>query len=205
MLNIFLKMLFLIVVIAQVSCSGDSGVSDVKFRVVPNNPIVITGDINIGNKIVKAPWFSFRVQVKNGSKKPVTLVAIQNALSIINDYGAEKTNEATFAPSVLNFSRVITVAGEDVTCNYEFNAFETIAANSTDFVELSVSANEVAGTTGCGAVTISSITFYSDSNPGVADSVSSYNYNVTMKPLGWFGTYADPEDRFEKQEFFSTQ
>lgn len=205
MLNIFLKMLFLIVVIAQVSCSGDSGVSDVKFRVVPNNPIVITGDITIGSKVVKAPWFSFRVQVKNGSSKPVTLVAILNSLSIINDFGAEKTSEATFAPSVLNFSRTISVAGEDVTCNYEFNTFETLAPNATDFVELSVSASEVAGTTGCNPVTISSITFYSDGNPGAAESVSSYSYNVIMKPLGWFGTYADPEDRFEKQEFFSTQ
>ena len=122
MLNGFSKILFLALIATQVSCSGDSGVSDVKFRVVPENPIVITGDIIIGSKTIKAPWFSFRVQVKNGSKKPVTLVAIQNALSIINDFGAEKTNEATFAPSVLNFSRVITVGGEDVTCNYEFNA-----------------------------------------------------------------------------------
>lgn len=185
-----------------VSCGGNSDISKVDFSTVPENPIVITGPTKVGDKKVDANWFSLRIKAKNASKKTVTLVAIKHVARVTSDYGVEIKTEFYGIPADFNFSYTV----GDTSCSYEFNAFDPIPPNTSETF-ITVSGAEKSGTAGCIATFQSDpLVFYLGGNPTLEkDGVSSFAYSVDLVPLGWFGTYDEPEDRFEKTEFYQTQ
>jgi hypothetical protein len=97
----------------------------------------------------------------------------------------------------------------DTTWSIEYSAFDTIEPGETKGLSLTPSNpadNPGAGGSGpCGATNAgvaSNVVFYLGGNP---TDVQSYNYSVKLKPVGWFGEYDQPTDRFEKTLTFHTQ
>ncbi len=191
-----------VIAVGVVHCSGDDESSKVKFYTVPENPIVITADTTDSNgKDVGAPWFSHRTKVDNTSSKDVTIIAFNYKVKAISQFGTTIKVESAITASNYNFTYNIS---DDETCEYVFENFDTISAGATNtFVTIS---DVPEGPATCPIADHQVIYFYIGGNPNKDDDkVSNYFYTVEYNPLGWFGGVNDPEDRFEKQEFFFTQ
>jgi hypothetical protein len=161
---------------------------EVTFSVLPDRPIVIDGDTvdSHGNK-VKAPWFQFRLSVNNKSGSTVTVVAFQVTVYGQSSSGSTQSTPASFSSTDFNYTTDL------LDCEYpSFGEFPTGKGDQA----LSLSnAN-----TNC---TAQPIFFVGNGTSGV--SGSNFRYRVVVKPQGWFGTYADPSDRFEQTFTFYTQ
>lgn len=208
MLRVLLVML---ATVSVVQCSSKDGKSQqVEVTVDPENPIVITGDSkdNLGNEIA-APWIKFRVHISNQSNSPVTIIGIQMKVTRVGDISGTPL-ETSFTASNLNYSLE---TGD--TCSY--GSFGTLGPNEADTLRGILDppvTNECAGfefATNPGTATQAEkdetlATFFAGDLPTTEDeSKANYRYKVELKPLGWFGTIDDQQDRFDRTIIFYTR
>lgn len=179
---------FLFVTLAQ--CSNKKTKSDlVEITVVPDEPIVIKGDTKDANgNTVKGPWFQYRLHVKNSSTQPVTIIAL--SLTFYEQDSSGQTTNASGSASASDFN----FDTKDERC--EFTSFGSYAAG--DDIPLYLDGSALTDCQGFTPV------FYTGGhNSGIGGK--NFRYRVVVEPLGWFGTYADPTDRFDKEFTFYTR
>ena len=189
------------------TCGSKSKSDQVNVYVIPNQPVVITADYNDGNgNTWKAPWFSFHLEIQNNSNDYVTIMAIQVAVTATTSTGTVLTPTVVqISPSNSNMS--ITCGTNSVTLSYI--SFGTVAPGSTAYAQL-IYNNSGTGTpiaTLCPGLNpnIANPTIFVANNPGASQQVTSYNYQVAISPIGWFGQLNSPNDRFTKTITISTQ
>lgn len=188
----------LALILVQCGPSGKEG--QVEFSLLPEEPVVITGSIDVESKQIEGPWFSFGVKVSNRSDSYVTIVGIELEVMGRSTGNAPLINTTSIAASEFNK----TVAYGDSSCSYQFFTFDAIPPGAEN-QDLTVSDAFPEGE-GCPNILESKVKFYVGGNPSKEDdNVRNYSYKVKFKPLGWFGTEDAPEDRFEKTVRFTTQ
>lgn len=189
--------LFSVAFLAQ--CKKDSGSGKVKFEILPKKPIVFTADIEINGQTVSAPWFEFRVKAANSSaEKAVTITALKVTVAGVDDSGLLVTNERTFVPSDFDFS--LTIGDSSIDCN--FSHFGELDSGQT-WTYLKLLGARSTCYSGVDSGTLVP-TFYVGSNPSGGAS-KNFNYSVELNPMGWFGSFDEPEDRFDGETSFYTQ
>lgn len=173
---------------------------DAIMEINPERPIVITGSITIGPPdsgiVIKGPWFKFTVSMDNQTDDKITVVSLTSKVSGIDSSGMIQTSENTFDPSSNNYSTL--------TYNCVYRSYGTFDKNNTavgsSTLDDSLFLSNENNPSGC---TYGGVTFYAPDNP--TSLTGNYSYHGQLKVLGWFGTYDDPTDRFEKTINFTTQ
>lgn len=174
------------------ACGGGGGgkSANTKIRILPEKPIVFTAPTkDMSGGTIQGPWFSFRMEVSNNTDETVTIQVLEADVSAQDANGQFVTTTATWSASAL--TKTVTVAGEDFEC--EFTDFGEIAPGTTQ--QLSLTNSEPL----CATLP----EFIVGSNP--KGDGENYRYRVKVKPVGWFGTYAVPTDRYQKSATFFTQ
>lgn len=177
---------------------GKKKSDDTSFGILPESPIVITADTkdNSGNPI-KAPWFSFRVTASNNTDTLFTILALSLKVTGIDATGGIKTTDVSFVPSDIIVNLIM--GTETHTCAYTYFG-EFASGQSKEFELKGDDTTFQSGQTCSGRHPL----FYVSDNPK-GPTGTMFRYSVKAKPLGWFGPYSAPEDRFETQFSFRTQ
>jgi hypothetical protein len=194
-------MMGILFITALSSCGGDEGKSGkVKLSIIPEKPIVITADsVDDNDNIIKAPWFSFRASMNNTSTDTVTVVALEVEVTGTDENGSTVSGKVAFTPSQFNTSiEKPDGSGATVTVDCKYTYFAQLAAGTTASDLKLYGADP-----DCGDPPVP--TFYVGNNPKGREGSNNYRYTVKMKPLGWFGSYLLPTDRFERTQTFYTQ
>lgn len=194
-------MMGILFITALTSCGGDEGKSGkVKLAIIPEKPIVITADsVDDQDNAIKAPWFSFRASMNNTSTDTVTVVALEVEVTGTDGSGSTVSGKVAFTPSQFNTSiEKADPSGTTITveCKYTYFAQLTAGTVGADF-------KLYGADPACGDPPIP--TFYVANNPKGREGSNNYRYTVKIKPLGWFGPYLLPTDRFERTQTFYTQ
>ncbi len=181
-------------------CSGKTKSDGASIEINPERPIVIGASIKIGSDETEivGPWFKFTVPFDNQTDEIITVVSVQTEVTGTSENGRFETVDGTYDPSTNNYST------DFIECNYrhygEF-APKNRATGSPTTDDLLHLASGGGNPTGCATGTV---TFYAQGNPDPGTG-GSYNFSGKLKVVGWFGTYENPTDRFEKTVYFSTQ
>ncbi|HMN69809.1 MAG TPA: hypothetical protein PKC28_14795 [Bdellovibrionales bacterium] len=188
-----------------VQCGKDESESEkAKFQIIPAEPIVITADIVSDGQVISAPWFEFRVKIKNETKDKFTIVAMQATVTGLDSSDNMIPVKYATAPSSFNFT-----LKDDVTCEFShFGTFEVDTdPDSTGQVMTLEGAKSICyDVNGDGTPeTKYTPTFRIPSNPPGGATGDNFRYTVELKPLGWYGDRNTPTDRFEKSLMFYTQ
>lgn len=185
--------------LALTSCGNDSSKSDkAKLSILPSKPIVITADtVDMNDEQIKGPWFSFRASMSNMSTDIVTIVALEIEVTGLSKSGMPTTSTVSFTPAEFNDSiEVSDGAGGTTTVECKFLYFAQLDPSTSADFKLGGAA------TACGTPTP---LFYIGNNPPGPEGSTTFRYTLKMKPLGWFGTYALPTDRYQRTQTFYTQ
>jgi hypothetical protein len=169
----------------------------VEMTIAPAIPIVINGDFNVGTQVIRAPWFEYQVLVTNNSDEPVTIIGLQTNVAVPTKSGAPIVKQTTITPSDYNYSYK---CADGSSMEITFSDFGEIPAKTTKNLYLTYRGPL---SPGCLAPDINPANIYVGGNP-IADT-NSFDYSVQMTPQGWFGTYNEPKDRFEKTIYFKAQ
>lgn len=183
-------------------CGAKGKSADVDFSVTPDSPIVITGDFKVGDKTVKAPWFSFGGTVTNNSDEEVTIVALEMTVTGTTINGGFISKNVTVTPSDFDFS---VACNDDTTWQSAFVSFGTYASGQSADLQLPATPTAPADCAGVVSASYEAKIFVGSNPSKDGDQVSSYNFTVYAKPLGWFGSYNKPTARFEKNIVFMTE
>lgn len=188
------------VALTILGCGKKSKSDGAKITVNPKSPIVITGNIKIGRPgselSIDGPWFKFTVKMDNQTEEEITVVAMMAKVTGSNQAGVFETNEVTIDPSSDDYSTDLLL------CVYRhFGTFPPKNLENTDESDNSL---YLPSTLNPAACIDGTKTFYIGGNPNPGVN-GSYHYTGKMTLLGWFGTYDDPTDRFEKDVYFVTQ
>lgn len=192
----------ILALVSATSCGNQGPASQVSFFINPSEPPVITGNFQVGNNVIQAPWFGFTVTVTNNSNDTVTIIGIQLNVNGTRADGSIVSKTVTISPSDYNFS--LACAG-GASAEIQFNDFGEIGPGQT--LPLGLYYRGGALPTGCGNPNqTTAVIMYAGPGPSpTADQVISYVYNVQMIPLGWFGTASQPDNRLDKQVYFTTE
>lgn len=112
-----MKIFFLLGLLTSVfilsSCGDEGKSSKVKVTIIPNSPIVFTGDITLPipgsteTETIAGPWFRFRYKVDNTTESDtVTIVGIE---AEVTDSDGNKGNTTSFDPGELTAGRTVFV------------------------------------------------------------------------------------------------
>lgn len=173
------QFLFLIGALCFGSCLAQAS-TNVAMRTVPNEPIVITGDLQAG-KTVKAPWFAFQLQMTNASTQPLTIVAVTVNVS---DVSSSWQHVVSFAPSDSDY------ATQNDRCTYD-TSYDVIPPDGKPHM-LTVTYQ------GTDSNCLSSITPTMYVGNNMPSKNNQYNYTVMVQPQGWYGTATNPGERFDQ-------
>lgn len=178
---------------ATTQCSKAANKSSgATFTVLPDKPIVIIGDsVDTQGNAVKGPWFNFRLSMTNNTSDTVTIVSLNVTLYEPDSTGQVTPKIISFSPSDFNYSTTDS-SGNTLQCQYY--SFGTWTNGQTNPIKMDN------GNAACAGYPI----FYIGSNT-VGPNANSYHYRVVVRPLGWFGTYNVPTDRFDTNFTFYTQ
>jgi hypothetical protein len=197
--RVFYPMTGILFIAALTSCGGDKSKSEkAKLSIIPEKPIVITGDaVDDNDTAIKAPWFSFRASMTNESAYTVTIVALEVEVTGQNESGSSVTSTVAFTPSQFNSSfEKPDGNGATVTIECKYKYFAELAPGTGGGFRLMGAVSD------CGTPIP---TFYVGNNPKGREGSNNYRYTLRLKPLGWFGTYLLPTDRYERTQTFYTQ
>ena len=65
---------------------GKNGLNQrAKVEIVPEEPIVINADLELGDLTCGAPWYYARYKITNGSEEPIVLVAVKSEITGYKD------------------------------------------------------------------------------------------------------------------------
>jgi hypothetical protein len=181
--------LVLLLALSQLSCSGKKSKSfNAVATVIPPVPIVFTVDTkDSAGRTVTAPWYEFHINVENKTGDTFTIVAIKIETTGLDATGTFSTVKAQGVPSDYDYSL------QNLSCSY--GSFGTWAPG--DNLPLSLT-----GTGGCQSG-IAGFQIGGNPNPGGANPI--LHYTVKVEILGWFGTFNEATDRFDRTIYFTTQ
>lgn len=169
------------------SCT-EARANPAQYSILPSSPIVIAADTKDSNgNEVKGPWFSFRVALNNTEAKPITIVSLNLAAKEENSKGELVTKTFSYSPSQFNFT-----LADNTACNFTSFGTWNPGDNKTLVLENGIAA--------CSVTPV----FYAGSNESGV-SGSNYVYSVDATPVGWYGTYENPEGRYTQTFTFVTQ
>lgn len=198
--RVFHIMMGILFIAATTSCGSNSSKSEkAKMSILPEKPIVITADTVDGDdNTITAPWFSFRASMSNSGTDQVTIVALEVEVTGTSESGTPTTGTVSFSPSEFNGSiEIADPSGQTtITVECKFWYFAEVGAGQTKDFKL------YGADSRCGTPTP---VFFVGSNPKGPKNSPNYRYTLRMKPLGWFGTFALPTDRYERTQTFYTQ
>lgn len=193
----FTMMTLVALAMGTLSCGKKTKSDGAVVTVNPKKPVVITGKFtfsNHGNTVeVAGPWFRYSVNVENNTDDTFVIVSMVLEVSGVGSSGTFTTTTMTFDPAQENFTLL-----DGTQCNFlTFGFWDKNQSNGLKARN---------GIVGCDppAAVDQPDTFYSSGNPNSGDS-SSIHYQAKIKLIGWFGTYAEATERFEKTIHFSTQ
>lgn len=166
------------------------------FEVLPSTPIVILGDVEIGDKKVQGPWFSFRVKMANTTDEDITIIALSITIFAQSENGQQVKTEVAFSPSDFNFEITTGTGDSAKTFECKFHSFGTWAKG-----QASTSLSLDNGNTDCAG----RIPIFYIGNGEKGRNGNNFRYRVEVKPQGWFGDYYVPKDRFNTDFVFYTQ
>jgi hypothetical protein len=190
----FTMTMLLAMAMGTLSCGKKTKSDGARITLNPKRPVVITGKFSFDNNgsIVEVigPWFKYNINVENKTDEEFVIVSAQLEITGVDGYGGFSTVKTTFDPSQSNFST------ETLVCAY--STFGTWLPDEEKPV-LSTSA-----TPACNFPAGTAVTFFASGNPDPGTS-QNFHYQGKLKLVGWFGTYTDATDRFEKTIYFTTQ
>lgn len=187
-------------------CGNNNKASGAIFETLPDSPIVITADTkDYAGNTIKAPWFSFRTNATNGTGSVFTLLSLTMKITGIDSTGAVKTTAVGWSPS--DFSVSLPMGLSSYSCVflhfgiYQPNDSKPLALDGDDhYVQDPTSPSDPNAKLYCKRIPL----FMVGNNPsGPGDN--AFIYSIIAKPLGWFGDYNNPTDRFETSYTFKTQ
>lgn len=195
-----------LLIFGAAQCSNKGKSSQIDLEVTPDQPIVITGDFKVGDRTISSPWFRFKVKVTNNSDEDVTIIAINMIVDAFSTTGQMIEKKTVLVPSDDNTT---VDCSADITWSVEYDNFGVILPGQSRYLYLKPSDSSPAPGVGVCTVageTIDPVWLYFGGAPDKDhDGTSSYAYRVTLDPVGWFGDFENPTDRFEKSIYFSTQ
>lgn len=189
------------------NCGNKGRSADVQVDMIPEKPIVITSDTSYWwgtqQTKVKAPWFKFRVNIRNSSDLALVIQALHvEVTGVDSTTGQFVTKTADYDPSNFGY----TVASG--ICNYsDFGLFTNggTASGPTLYNNLPLNIGNVGNADCVGDTTPQSVWFYFGDAPVPTSGSANYHYSVKIKPLGWFGSRVDQQDRFSGSGNGTTQ
>lgn len=186
------------------SCGNDKSKSEkAKLALIPGKPIVFTADLTEGEKTYTAPWFKFDATITNDSDEVITVLGIQ--IDIVSYGTSANTTKVTKSFTAGSFNFTIKSGDEQIPC--DFSHFAEVQPHTTTKLKLLGAVNPIC------YKDLSDPTktiewpahFTVDGIPKPPEGSSNYRYTLKIKPLGWFGAFDNPSDRFEKTQTFYTQ
>src|SRR5262249_47584877 len=128
-------------------------------------------------------------------------LALSVKVTAANTDGTTSSQTVTVSPSDYNYTLVCSTT---VSVPITFQDFGEFAAGATG--DLRLTYRGVALPADCAGLSpdITNVKVYIGNNPNSAN-LASYAYSVQLEPEGWFGTYNNPSDRFDKMIYFTTQ
>lgn len=196
-LHIMMGILF---IAGLASCGGDTSKSGkAKMSILPEKPVVITADVEQDGKKYSGPWFNFRGSMFNGSTDTITVVALEIEVTGMGSSGNPTTSKVAFSPGQFNQDVVYLPMGATtpITVACKYTHFAQLNAGDDSQFELLGAPETVCA--GYGPV------FIIGGNPKGPPGNTNFRYTLKIKPVGWFGTYDTPTDRFMRQQTFYTQ
>lgn len=188
-----------VVLFSFFGCGKKDKADDASFQTLPESPIVITADsLDWNGNKVKQPWFSFRVNSVNGTGDTYTLLALAITVMGIDKSGALKSTELGAVPG--DFS--ITLVSGMTSYRCIFTNFGVWTPGADQKLMLKGDTTSLGANLSCDNDYVPVFTI--GDNPS-GPSGKSFIYNVKVKPLGWFGNYDNPTDRFETSFKFRTK
>lgn len=203
------------------NCGGKKKSQDIGIAVIPEKPIVLTADTKDSfGSIVKAPWFTVRPIISNGSDSTVTILALKFKTMGLDSSGSGMIEkEWGRVPSDFPWVRVIS---KDFSFTCDFTHFGEIPSKASDETLY------LGGDKRCPPCdkngNYDPVNFPDPFKPPLAvdgfcmtrprfmlgDGPGGLNntftsWSVQIQPIGWFGSYNDPQDRFLKFSTFRTQ
>lgn len=192
----FKKLLLIVMVAPLITCGNKKSRSDAssEFRAVPDEPIVIIGDTKDDVlRSIPGPWFFFMLKIKNtDATDSITIIALEVTISGTDADGMPFSVVKTFSASDFNHS-VAQSGGTELQCTY--TNFGTFAPGTGE---------QDVGVGGTGACEMPVTRFFIGGMPTKPQG-AVYRFNVSVRPLGWFGTFDNPTDRFDTTIRFQTR
>jgi len=195
-------LLLFVIGFANTQCGGKTKMSQVKVELEPKVPIVITGDLTIGTRIVKAPWFSFQLNITNDSTETVSIMAISLEITAVSINGGFIVVENTITPS--DSSVKYKCPGTETTITLSFTDFGEYLAGESKPLFVKYRGADAASCLNSDDP-LSPVTIYVGGNPSEDSGAIDFSYSVQATVVGWFGGVNSPSDRFSKELFFNTQ
>ena len=190
-LNLIYILTLLSLILTASSCGKKSKSEGAEFEVLPTTPIVIIGDTVSGSGTkVPGPWFNFRLKISNKTDEPITITALALKIYAEDDTGKKITSNANFSPADFDFE-----TGGTTSVKCTFGNFGTFAAGETDTSFYLYNSNPA-----CTAIPLFLV-----GNGQKGANGKNFRYTVEVTPVGWFGTYDSPKDRFDTKFNFYTQ
>ena len=200
------KLLWFVLIVAvgfvNTQCGSKSKAANVSIDIAPDVPIVITGDLKIGTRTVKAPWFSFQATLTNDSNETVSIMAIEMNITAVSTTGSFMTSQVTVTPTDFTTSFPCTNL-TDTTLQLTFTDFGEYLPGESKLLYVQYRGADASTCTG--SDTPFNVKFYIGGNPSLASGAADYSYSVQATVIGWFGGVSTPTDRFSKDLYFSTQ
>ena len=180
----------IILTLTAAGCGEKSKSEGAEFIVLPAKPIVILGDTKVNGKDVKGPWFSFRLKMSNKTDQAITIPALAIKVFAEDSSGKRVITELNFSASDFSYA---TTGTPSIKC--DFASFGTWQPGQNE-----VSFSLQNSNPQCDGFPIFSI---GDGQKGKTGK--NFNYTIEVTPVGWFGTYDTPADRFDTRFNFYTQ
>lgn len=190
--NGFTKQILLLILLPLLAqCGGKGGRSqDTSASAIPEQPIVITADLKVGDITYQAPWFRFKVSMSNSSDLPLYVIALK--VDVTFPLTGE-TRSYTFSPSEANYTFT---DASNVTTKCEYDNYGLLAPGTQDYT---LKVNN--GVTNCGVAEI----WFIPSGLPVDPNLQRFTYRVKITPLGWFVESPTKSERYIYSSSFTTQ
>ena len=174
-------------VLSLAQCKGGkTEAAKAEVTIAPQNPIVISADTTYNGVKVSGPWSKFYLTMENDSNQPITVVAITGSVFSTSTL---KEQDISYDPNA-----VLSSSASATTCTY--TSFGTWAVGEK---------KAFSAKNGSAFCDIDPVTFLMQGLEKPTDKNQSYRYRVVLKLLGWFGTFDNPTDRFERKFTFYTR
>lgn len=192
----FKKLMLVLFVALLAQCGGKKSRSAEAstWLVLPKEPIVILGDVKDSNgNEIRGPWFSFRLAMSNDDgADSITVVNVEITVTATDKTGMPEIKTFSLSPSDFNHSYKSN--DDEIQCKYfSFGTFAKGVKEQPFTLTMGSDAN-------CTVIPMFYLGGFAKKTTG-----AQYRYKVKARPLGWFGPFDDPKDRYDMSFTFNTK